>query len=210
MAEKPPNESTASAKLEELLDPNSRVEELSTTDEEDVEADVEEEDNDGMNIHGWLGTMTVPRVFLDPPFLVDDLVTGTSEAQEQVADACVKLLRGEEQEITDLNSHNIPKLQRQKHVKFLRQVLGKYPHQFQAMDASRPWLLYWGLAGLSALGEDVSQYRQRTIDTLTPMQNPTGGFGGGYGQLSHCAPSYAATLCLAMVDGLHVINRKTM
>ena len=43
-----------------------------------------------------------------------------------------------------------------------------------------------------------------------PLQNASGGFGGGHGQISHLAPSYATTLSLALVDGLHIINRKTM
>lgn len=35
--------------------------------------------------------------------------------------------------------------------------------------------------------------------TLEGLQNPTGGFGGGFQQLSHCAPTYAAVLALAIV-----------
>ena len=53
----------------------------------------------------------------------------------------------------------------------------------------------------------------RIIQTLSPMQNLDGGFGGGHGQMSHCAPTYAAILSLAMVGGeeaLGMINRKTM
>jgi len=45
------------------------------------------------------------------------------------------------------------------------------------------------------------------------MQNPTGGFGGGHGQMSHCASSYAALLSLAMVGGqgaFNLVNRKTL
>lgn len=45
------------------------------------------------------------------------------------------------------------------------------------------------------------------------MQNLDGGFGGGHGQTSHCAPSYAVILSLAMVGGhdtFDVINRKTL
>lgn len=38
------------------------------------------------------------------------------------------------------------------------------------------------------------------------MQNPTGGFGGGHGQLSHCASSYAAVLSLAMIGGEEAYN----
>ena len=224
MAETQDNDPTASAKLEELLSSNARIEELSSASEVEIEVEEEEEEEeddsdsepeliDGQNVHGWLGLKVpkpVPSIFLGLPLLRDELVTETTEVQDAVAQLCIDLMSGKEQEMEELNKHGIPKLRRQKHVKFLRQVLGKYPHQFQVMDASRPWLLYWGLAGLSALGEDVSKYRERTIQTFAPMQNPNGGFGGGYGQLSHCAASYAATLSLAIVDGLHIINRKTM
>jgi protein farnesyltransferase subunit beta len=51
------------------------------------------------------------------------------------------------------------------------------------------------------------------ISTLVPMQNVEGGFGGGHGQLSHCASSYAAVLSLVMVGGeeaLNVIDRKML
>ena len=49
--------------------------------------------------------------------------------------------------------------------------------------------------------------------TFTPMQNSTGGFGGGHGQISHCAPSYAVVLSLAMVGGYDdsdIINRRAL
>lgn len=45
------------------------------------------------------------------------------------------------------------------------------------------------------------------------MQNATGGFGGGHGQISHCAPSYAAVLSLALVGGsesLELVDRKAL
>lgn len=49
--------------------------------------------------------------------------------------------------------------------------------------------------------------------TFAPNQNTDGGFGGGHGQLSHLAPSYAVVLSLAMVGGsesLALINRRAM
>lgn len=45
------------------------------------------------------------------------------------------------------------------------------------------------------------------------MQNSTGGFGGGHGQTSHCAASYAAILSLVMVGGkesLELIDRRAL
>ena len=46
-----------------------------------------------------------------------------------------------------------------------------------------------------------------------PAQNASGGFGGGHGQLSHCAPSYAAILSLATVggpDALDMVDRRAL
>ena len=45
------------------------------------------------------------------------------------------------------------------------------------------------------------------------MQNPSGGLGGGHGQYSHCASSYAAILSLAQVGGSEaysLIDREQM
>lgn len=51
------------------------------------------------------------------------------------------------------------------------------------------------------------------ISTFKPMQNRTGGFGGGHGQMSHCAPSFAAVLSLALVGGnetFQIVDRLAM
>ena len=39
------------------------------------------------------------------------------------------------------------------------------------------------------------------MSSLKACQSPTGGFGGGNQQLSHCAPTYAAVLALVAVGG---------
>ena len=49
--------------------------------------------------------------------------------------------------------------------------------------------------------------------TFASMQNPTGGFGGGFGQISHAASSYAAVLCLALAggeDAYRLLDRRAM
>jgi protein farnesyltransferase subunit beta len=55
--------------------------------------------------------------------------------------------------------------------------------------------------------------KSRVISTFIPAQNRDGGFGGGHGQLSHIATSYAAVLSLVAVGGteaLDMIDRKGM
>ena len=203
-----------------MLDSSTRIQELSSAQEDEVDQEEQEEDyestsdsDDANNVHAWMASKIPPNLpfyFASPGPFHDELETTTSASQEKVMREVMDLMTGKEQTITDVNSHGIPRLQRQKHIAFLKQVLGQYPPPFQVMDASRPWLLYWALAGLKFLGQDVSHYRQRAIDTFTPLQNPEGGFGGGYGHLSHAAASYAATLSLALVGGLDMIDRRAM
>lgn len=45
----------------------------------------------------------------------------------------------------------------------------------------------------------MSRYRDSVKETARSMQNGSGGFGGGGGQLSHLATSYAVVLALAIV-----------
>ncbi|CAI7564678.1 unnamed protein product [Penicillium manginii] len=155
-----------------------------------------------------------PALFTQPPPIRDPLVTETTDLQDATLSKCLPFLKG----ISDLqkgpfNPCGVPALQRDDHVEYLYDSLEDYPAGFVAMDSSRPWMIYWGLAGLTLLGEDVSRVHQRVIASIRPMQNPTGGFGGGHGQISHLASSYAAVLSLAMVggaDAFALVDRQTM
>jgi protein farnesyltransferase subunit beta len=140
----------------------------------------------------------------------EELSTPTSEAFTKVRNECMPHLLGEDTQDLPLNKYGLPHLRREQHIRFLHTTLGNLPAPYVALDAARPWLFYWGFSGLAVLGEDVMQYRQRLIETVKPMQNPRGGFGGGHGQLSHCAASYACVLSLAMVDALEHVNRNTI
>lgn len=151
--------------------------------------------------------------WLAPPVLnlfPEGLSTPSSEAFDKVRNECLPHLLGEDTQNLPLNKYGLPHLRREQHIKFLHTTLGNLPAPYVALDAARPWLFYWGFSGLTVLGEDVTPYRQRLLETVKPMQNPTGGFGGGHGQFSHCAASYACVLALAMVDGLEEVNRTAM
>ncbi|KAJ5959202.1 uncharacterized protein N7479_006352 [Penicillium vulpinum] len=143
----------------------------------------------------------IPALFTQPPPIRDPLITETIDLQNATLEKCLPFLKGIHSTQKDLNDYGVPALQRDIHTSYLYDALEDYPEGFVAMDASRPWIVYWALAGLAMLGEDTTRYRERVITTLRPMQNPTGGFGGGHGQTSHVAGSYAAVLSLAMVGG---------
>jgi len=142
----------------------------------------------------------------------DAYVTETSETQEETYQVILPYLEGNPNHFP-LNTKGLPKLQRDRHVSMLKKMLGDYPGQFAVMDASRPWIMYWCLQGLTALGVDVSDYQTRVAHTFSLAQHPDGGFGGGYGQWPHLACTYASVLSLAMAGGSQTydsINRKAL
>ncbi|KAF2479192.1 terpenoid cyclases/protein prenyltransferase alpha-alpha toroid [Neohortaea acidophila] len=206
--------------LEELLQ-QSRIEEL--TSEHDGYEDVEPAHSStahDFNGHPFPGNHLQPaRTQAKPPLppwlqaatlglFHEDLTTTTTQAQAKVTKECLPHLTGQDTSGFELNSHGLPHLRRTQHAAFLHAQFEPLPAPYVAIDASRPWFFYWVLSGLSALGEDINPYREPLIATVRPLQNPTGGFGGGHGQLSHCACSYATILALTIADALHVVDRR--
>jgi protein farnesyltransferase subunit beta len=154
----------------------------------------------------------IPDLFRTLPSVVDPLETNSSVVQRDTIEECLPFLLGEE-DLGPRNAHGIPLLDKQRHLKFLRKQLGPLPGAFMAADPSRPWFFYWCLAAMTLLGEDVAFYREKLVETVRPMQNATGGFAGGQGQMSHLATTYATVLSLALVGGsaaYEVVDRKSM
>ncbi|KAA8894347.1 terpenoid cyclases/protein prenyltransferase alpha-alpha toroid [Sphaerosporella brunnea] len=146
-----------------------------------------------------------PDVFSTLPVLRDTYITFTSTEQDNTVRKVIPLLSSRDDPL--------PNLKRKIHIEFLEAGLNeKLPSYMTVLDASRPWIIYWCLTGLSLLGVDVTIYRERVISSLTPLQNAIGGFGGSHGHMSHLAPSYAAVLSLATVGGnaLSLVDRRTM
>ncbi|CAK7272441.1 CAAX farnesyltransferase (FTase) subunit beta [Sporothrix epigloea] len=146
----------------------------------------------------------IPDHFTHMPAVRDTLVTDTSEMQDETATMCLSAIAN--LDVTSggaatLNRFGVPHLDRARHARFLHRSLEPLPSTFVGYDPSRPWLLFWCLNGLSLLGEDVSVYRDRLVDTARSMQNASGGFGGGHGQSSHLATTYAVVMSLAIVGG---------
>jgi len=87
--------------------------------------------------------------------------------------------------------------------------IGCYP----ALDASRPWLVFWSLSSLDVMGEmermvssevgmGCVRFLESCIERADTMAGGTGGgFGGGPGQQAHTAPTYASVMSLAILTG---------
>lgn len=105
----------------------------------------------------------VPKLFTSLPPIGDPLVTETSIVQDEIIQTCLPFLVGTDRDSSPfkLNAHGLSYLERHRHVRFLHASLQALPSGFTAYDASRPWIVYWALTGLSLLGEDISVYRTR-------------------------------------------------
>ncbi|WFD36179.1 protein farnesyltransferase [Malassezia cuniculi] len=96
----------------------------------------------------------------------------------------------------------LPPLRRREHVGFLRRVLEPLGAPFVVFDSNRAWLIYWTAHALDLLGEPLDDtMRVRAVSTLLHFQDPSGGFGGGPGQLPHLMSTYAAVCAMAIVGG---------
>lgn len=174
---------------------------------------VDEEFIDEFVSHNTISALImIPDLFTTSPPIRDVLETATSQAQDETMETCLPFLAGED-DYFQYNENGLPRLDRQRHARLLHSTLEKLPGRFVAADAARPWFLYWCLSALVLLGEDVSDYQRGVIETAQSMQNDSGGFGGGNGQLSHLATTYAVVLALALVGGeeaYEVVDRKAM
>ncbi|XP_076054899.1 farnesyl transferase beta subunit isoform X2 [Oratosquilla oratoria] len=107
-----------------------------------------------------------------------------------------------------------PTLTRDRHTGYLKRGLKNLPEAFSCLDASRPWLVYWGLHALELLDEKLEAEEQKDVaNFLKICQNTVGGFGGGPGQYSHLAPTYAAVNAVAILgtkEAYDIIDRESL
>ena len=105
----------------------------------------------------------IPALFTQPPPIRDPLITETIDLQNATMEKCLPFLKGTHSAQKDFNDHGVPALQRDLHIGYLYDALEDYPEGFVAMDASRPWIVYWALAGLAMMGEETTRFRERCV-----------------------------------------------
>lgn len=110
------------------------------------------------------GMSALPSSFTRSPAIKDDLATKTSIAQDETVSECLPYLKGIDDPANDpfdYNEYGVLHLNREAHIEYLEDNLGDFPAGYVGIDASRPWIMYWGLMGLYLLGENVTGYRAR-------------------------------------------------
>ncbi|CAF0703556.1 unnamed protein product [Brachionus calyciflorus] len=96
---------------------------------------------------------------------------------------------------------DLPVLNKNHHIKFCSKGIRHLPSSFECLDSSRPWICYWILHSLYLLDVDFSEEMiDGVTEFLNSCQNETGGFGGGPGQISHLATTYAAINALCTLN----------
>lgn len=106
----------------------------------------------------------IPELFTQPPSIRDPLATESSDLQVATLEKCLPFLKGTQStQQGPFNAHGVPALQRDDHIAYLYDSLEDYPGGFVILDSSRPWMSYWGLAGLFMIGEDPTRFRERCV-----------------------------------------------
>ena len=117
--------------------------------------------------------------------------TTTSISQKECEESCLAYLKEGEQDINRAksNGESFSLLLREKHLRYCRRGLEKLGRGFTALDASKPWLMYWMIHSISLLdGEIPDSLKDRVVETLSRYQNAdTGGFGGIFSVVSLCS-----------------------
>lgn len=141
----------------------------------------------------------------------DGVISKTATEQRKTEEMCYLFLHSKRTAETRAEG----KLRRSETATFSSTPLkGLLPSGYQALDASRPWLVYWVMNTLQMLNSPPNDdILTSIISFLNACQDPEGGFGGGPGQLPHTATSYAAVNALVATgrkEALDVINRESL
>lgn len=107
-----------------------------------------------------------------------------------------------------------PKIHRKEHGRYIETALRTLTRNYECLDSSRPWLVYWILNSAHLLNHQLADdVLDDVVNFLVCCRCPDGGFGGGPGQFAHLAPTYAAvnSLCIIGTErAFHAIDRKSL
>ncbi|BEJ12676.1 hypothetical protein CspHIS471_0211360 [Cutaneotrichosporon sp. HIS471] len=138
------------------------------------------------------------------PYPSDGVYTKTLDDQRDTEDAIVEVV--DHQSPADVPRAGLQDattiLRSPEHVRFLGSTLFSLPAAYVALDASKPWLIFWTVHSFDVLGVLLPQdIKNRATNTLLHFLHPSGGFSGGAANshIPHLLPTYAAVVSLAIV-----------
>lgn len=94
----------------------------------------------------------------------------------------------------------LPILNKHVHSRLLKSWLEGLPKNYECLDASRPWLVYWILHSLWLLNDmPDAETLSHIVQFLSHCQHEEGGYGGGPCQMPHLGTTYAAVNALSII-----------
>lgn len=112
------------------------------------------------------------------------------------------------------NKKILPSIHRLQHIKFLETMLHKLSTNYECLDSSRPWLIYWILNAAHLLNfRFPDDLLLRVVKFLVKCRSKNGGFGGGPGQIPHLATTYGSVNALCIIgttEAYDAIDRPTL
>lgn len=98
------------------------------------------------------------------------------------------------------NKKTLPTIHRIQHIKYLEASLRSLSSNYECLDSSRPWMVYWILNAAHLLNfRFPDDLLTRVIAFLIKCRSSSGGFAGGPGQIAHLATTYAACNALCII-----------
>lgn len=112
------------------------------------------------------------------------------------------------------NRKSTPVIHRMQHIKYLENSLRSLTTNYECLDSSRPWLVYWILNAAHLLNFKFSdELLSRVVKFLVRCRSKNGGFGGGPQQIAHLATTYASVNALCIIgtqEAYDAINKPSL
>ncbi|XP_073837070.1 farnesyl transferase beta subunit [Musca autumnalis] len=130
----------------------------------------------------------------------DEKVSTVTSREQQKTENSIEKCFDRYMQLRYLDGRRVSKFYREEHQRFLECMLHRLPPNYECLDSSRPWCVYWILQAAHVLNFTFSpETLEHVVQFLEKCRHPQGGFAGGPGQYPHLAPTYAAVNSLAMI-----------
>ncbi|XP_068152743.1 protein farnesyltransferase subunit beta [Drosophila tropicalis] len=143
----------------------------------------------------------------------DEKVATITSREQQKTESSVEKCFDRFEQMQFLNPR-LTQLNRIEHQHYLDVMLRRLPSNYECLDSSRAWCIYWILQAAQLLSFTFDEETlDHVIQFLIKCRAPTGGFGGGPGQYAHLAPTYAAVNSLCIIgsqSAYRAIDRESL
>ncbi|XP_067615412.1 protein farnesyltransferase subunit beta [Eurosta solidaginis] len=132
----------------------------------------------------------------------DERISTTTSREQQKTENSIEKCYNRFQQMQYLDP-KVAKFHREEHQRYLESMLRRLPTNYECLDSSRPWNVYWILQAAHLLSFTFEEETlEHVVQFLTRCRHPNGGFAGGPGQYPHLAPTYAAVNSLCIIGTL--------